>query len=363
MIKIWERYLLKQFIQVFSLFLLCFYGLYVLIDYTSHTNTFSQQQLPIPNQEVARYYLFVFANRAEILLPLALLIAFMKTICTLNTHYELMALMVHGMKIQTLIRPFLFMGLIGVLLMYTNEEILLPHALKKLRSIENRVKHRKKQQASPLIVHDLTLEDGSLFLFQYYDATQKRFFDVYWIRSTDDIYRMKYLSLAFTLPKGLWVDHLVRQPNGELLQETSDKEFFFPDLRFNLEVLQSTILDPETLPLSDITIQATQLLSDESEKESQLLTAFYWKLIIPWLCLLAIIAPAPYCVRFSRQYPLFLLYTGSLFGFLAFYLFMDAAQIIAKRQVLSPAHAILIPFLSVAGYCSWRFLKIKSCEA
>jgi lipopolysaccharide export system permease protein len=79
---IWERYFFKEFIKVFLLFLFCFYGLYILIDYASHTSALPHHQIQLHLYEVARYYLFVFASRAEILLPLALLIAFVKTVST-----------------------------------------------------------------------------------------------------------------------------------------------------------------------------------------------------------------------------------------------------------------------------------------
>ena len=80
--------------------------------------------------------------------------------------------------------------------------------------------------------------------------------------------------------------------------------------------------------------------------------------MIPFLSLFAIIAPAPYCVKFSRQPPLFLIYTGTLFGLIAFYLFMDASQVIAKRQVISPFLAIITPFCFFFGYFSWRFYQM-----
>jgi lipopolysaccharide export system permease protein len=356
---IWERYFLRKFIRMFFLFLFCFYGLYVLIDYASHTSTLAHHQIQIPWSEIARYYLFVFASRAEILLPLALLIALVQTVCTLNSHQELVAFMASGFKLKLLMRPFLAMGLLCVGLMYANEQFLLPEALRKLRRMEDSTKHQKSRHAPRLAVRHVVLEDGSLLIFQDYDTAKERFFDAYWIQSIDQIYRMKYLSPTSSAPVGFFVDHLVRQPNGELLQEASYRELTFPAMQFNPELLQSTILDPEILSISDLTTQVLEVSSDLNEKESKILTAFYWKLVLPWLCLLAIIGPAPYCVRFSRQLPIFLIYVFSLFGLIAFFMFMDAAQVVAKRQVLSPFWAICGPFITVFGYFGWRFVKME----
>ena len=355
---IWERYFLKQFFKIFCLFLFCFYGLYILIDYASHTGALAHHHIQIHWNDIVRYYLFVFASRAEILLPIALLIAFVKTVCSLNAHQELVALMAGGIKLKTLMRPFLILGIFSVLLLYANEQFLLPDALKKLKRIEDATKHQKSRHAL-LAVHHTVLEDGSLLLFQDYDTNKERFFDVYWIQSIDSIYRIKYLSPYLTVPVGAFVEHIVRQLNGELLQETADEKLDFPNMKFSPELLQSTLLDPEALSLSELAQEKAQFFGNVNEKESKILTAFYWKLALPWLCLLAIIAPAPFCVRFSRQMPLFLIYVFALFGLIAFYMLMDASQVIAKRQVISPFWAILGPFLSTLSYFGWRYVKME----
>lgn len=356
-IAIWERYFLQQFIKMFILFLFCFYGLYVLVDYASHTSALANHHIHISWREIFYYYFLIFASRAEILLPLSLLIAFVHTVCTLNTHQELVALMASGFQLKLLMRPFLYMGLAGVLLVYVNEEFILPEALKKLRRIEDLTKHQRRKHLPSLAVHQLSLEDGSLLIFQDYDTAKERFFDVYWIQSIDSIYRIKYLSPS-PRPIGYFVDHLTRQSTGELFQESAYPEMVFPQIKFNPELLQSTIFEPDILPLSELTSQAFEMPANPDEKESKLLTAFYWKLIVPWICLLAIIAPAPFCLTFSRQLPVFLIYVCSLFGLIAFYMFLDAAQVIARRQVLAPAWTLLTPFLTLFACFSWRFAKL-----
>lgn len=361
--QIWERYLLRQFITMFFFFLCCFYGLYVLIDYASHASSHHRSWF-----EFVRYYLFVFASRAEILVPIALLIAFVKTICTLNTNHELVALMAGGFKLKTLMRPFLTVGFLCLILMFLNEQFILPSALKKLNRIENSRKHQKRALTNLAVKH-LVLEDGSLLFFQNYDSAKERFFDVFWVPSVDNIYKIKFLNPIFSM--GYFVDHLVRQPSGELILQESFKEFFFPSMKFNREILQSTIIDPETLSLTALAKEAYQIAYEQTEKqsesavhrlnekESKIMTAFYWKLTIPWLCLMAIMAPAPYCILFSRQLPIFLIYMCSLFGLIAFYMFIDAAQVIAKRQVIPPFWAICCPFLLIFSFFGWRFYKME----
>jgi lipopolysaccharide export system permease protein len=356
---LWERYFLYEFIKVFFLFLFCFYGLYILIDYASHTSALPQNTLHLKTGELLRYYLYIFASRAEILIPIALLIAFIKTVCTLNTNNELVALMASGFKLKTLMRPFLFMGLFCTLLLFLNEQFLLPKALKKLRRIEDLTKHNRSRQDQSISVKQVILEDGSLLLFQHYDSIKEQFFDVFWVQTIDNIYRIKYLTPSGIIPVGYFVDHLMRQPNGELLQQVSHKMLEFPAMHFNQKVLQSTILDPEILSLTELFTRYREVTNERNEKESKLLTAFYWKVALPWLCLLAILIPAPFCVRFSRQVPVFLIYVGCLFGFLAFYMLLDATQVIANRQVIPAVWAIGAPFIAAFCWSGYRYYRMS----
>jgi lipopolysaccharide export system permease protein len=330
----------------------------VIIDFASHTSISYYRQGQLHLQDIVLYYLYVFASRAEILLPIALLIAFVKTVCTLNTQNELIALMASGIKVKTLMRPFLIVSLFCTLLLYANEQFLLPEALKKLRRLEDSTKHQRSRNHPTVAVYHLVLEDRSTLLYQNYDKVNERFFDVFWIPSIDNIYRMKYLSHNQDIPLGSFVDHFTRSQSGELLQEASYLQRTFPEIQLNDELLHSAIFDPDILSFSGLTEQIKSFSLIQNEKESKVLTAFYWKLAIPWLCFITIIGAAPYCVHFSRQLPVFLIYACTLFSLIAFYMFIDAALVVSKRQVIPPFIAIICPFLTVFGFFQWRFAKL-----
>ncbi len=358
-IKIWKRHFLREFIGTFILFLVCFYGLYILIDYASHTSSLPHLNMQIHGSHLVRYYFYVLASRLEILIPIALMIAFIKTVSRLNSDRELVALMASGQKLQTLLRPFIQLAFCCMLLIYLNEQFVLPNALRKLRRIEDATKRQKTRKVVPVAARHIILEDNSLLLFQTYDESLQRFFDVYWVQSIDQIYRIKYLFPHTQPPEGKYVDVLTRQTNGELVQQASHASYAFPALHFNKEVLQSTIIEPDVLPIYELGQEVLQLNTEMSEKESKALTAFYWKMTIPWLCLIAILLPAPFCVQFSRNFHVFFIYVGCLFVLIAFYLYLDAVQVIANRQVVSPFWAIFVPYLVVISWTGWRYVKLR----
>lgn len=355
---IWQRYFLKELMKVFCLFLCCFFGLYVIIDYASHTSGLPGHHMQVSWKDLFFYYGYIFIGRSEILIPLALLIALIKTLCTLNVRNELVALMASGIKLQVLLRPFLFVGLFCTAALYLNEQFLLPTALTHLQRIEDATKNAKRQKNQITSVQNVLLADGSVILYQSYDTANERFFDVYWIRSIDDIYRMKYLSPNAEAPLGRYVDHLKRQASGQLARTEAFDVRAFPEMQFNAEQLQETLMNPDLLSIQKLWHQLPKASEAYTEKESQTLAAFYWKIAIPWLCLLAIIGPAPYCVRFSRQLPIFFIYVCGIFGLITFYLVLDAALIVAQRQVVEPLAALGVPFTFVMCFASYRYSSL-----
>jgi len=357
--KIWERYFLAEFIQAFFLFLFCFYGLYMLIDYASHTSALPHHQVQIHGNHLVRYYFYVFSSRLEILIPIALMIAFIKTTSRLNNDRELVALMACGQPLRTLMRPFIQVAFCCIILIYLNEQFILPNALRKLRRIEDATKSNRNRLPNHLAARHVILEDGSMLIFQNYDAEKKRFFDSYWIESINHIYRIKYLYPYTQFPMGEFVDDIVRQTNGELLQQAAYEKHFFPAMHFNQEILQSTIIEPDVLPIYQLAKEVMHLDKEMSEKESKLLTAFYWKLTIPWLCLFAILLPIPFSVKFTRHFHVFFIYVSCLFILIAFYLYLDAVQVVANRQLFPPFWAIFVPYVFALSWTSWRYIRLR----
>jgi lipopolysaccharide export system permease protein len=73
--KIWERYFVAEFLKTFLLFLLGFYGLYALIDYSVHVNSFNYIRFTDQWKMIVLYYGSEFINRSDVIVPFGLLIA------------------------------------------------------------------------------------------------------------------------------------------------------------------------------------------------------------------------------------------------------------------------------------------------
>jgi lipopolysaccharide export system permease protein len=362
-IKLWERYFLWEFCKTCFFFIIGFYGLYILIDYSSRSGSFHHQHLQFRWLEIVTYYAFEFVKKSEVLIPFAILIATIRTLCSLNTHNELIALMSSGISLKMLMRPFLLAGLFFTCLMYLNTEFLQPIALKKLKRIEDSRSKAKRKENKTAAAQHIILEDNSTLIFQNYDTAQNRFFDTYWVRNIDEIYRIKYLypypEGVSEVPVGYFIDHLMRNPDGELIADASFKTKTFPEIHFNQKTLFETITLPEELAVSELWGKVPNKLDTINEKDSQAATELYRKLFLPWLCLLAVIGPAPFCLRYTRFLPVFFIYACSIFGLVAIYLTIDAAVLLGKRQIVSPFMALAPLSIAFTSYFGWKFLKIR----
>ncbi|MCX6991210.1 MAG: LptF/LptG family permease, partial [Chlamydiae bacterium] len=98
--KIWQRYFFIELCKVFFFFLVSFFFLYSLIDYTTHAGDFVTDG-KFQSKNLLFYYGFQFIKRAYLLLPLALLISTIKVLCSMNASRELVALQSSGVKLKS----------------------------------------------------------------------------------------------------------------------------------------------------------------------------------------------------------------------------------------------------------------------
>lgn len=355
---IWERYFLKEVLKTFFLFLICFYGLYALIDYANHGRSFHQTKGLAHAFAFCLYYACEFVIRGEVLIPFAILLGTIRTLCKLNQNNELVAMMASGITTLRLLRPFLLLGLFFTLLMYLNTEYVLPIAADQQKILDDS-HSRSKAQKKSLAVEHMVMEDGSTLLFQSYDAIRDQLFDVYWVRSIDEVYKIKYLYPHTSPPIGYYVDRLIRNGDDELVVEDSEEIMPLPKLKFDAKRLIDSLAVPESLSLSKLWEQLPENSEAQSEKEARVLSTFHRKLVLPWLCLLAVVACAPFCMHFSRQFPTFLVYAGSLFGLIALYIILDALHVLGRRQVIDPLYALWTPLVLFGLIFGWRYVKQK----
>ncbi len=339
---IWERYLIKELSKVFLLFLGCFFFIYSLIDYSMHMQDFiTDKQIQISH--IAIYYVFQFIKRSDLLIPLSILISTLKVLLTMNSKGELIALQSCGLPRKKILRPFFLFAFMCTLFNFATSEFLLPSSLNHLDQFRQKhFKHnRHGNRKEP--VHVLPLKDRSKIIYQTEDKEKKRYIDVFWIRSNDEIWRMNSLSSDPQSPVGYFVDHLERNRDGNFEKIESFDHYPFTQFRWQEDPKGNGHIPLENKNLQQLLQMLSQKDQTTAYESPQVLTHLLFKMTMPLLSLLVVVASCPFCLRYSRNLPIFFTYTIALFGFIAFFALMDAAVIVGENHVVSPYLAILLP--------------------
>jgi len=349
--KIWRRYIFREIFKVFFFFLACFFSLYSLLDYSIHSSDFYSVS------DFFGYYRDIFLKRADLLLPLALLIASIKVLTTMNARREWMVLQAGGIKTRKLLSPFFAAALLCSLFTWADFEFFLPSALQRIDDFHaNPLKHSRRGKRRELI-HLLTLKDNSKLIYQSYDAAKESLFDVLWIRSQDDIWRMKFLSANPATPTAEFVDHLKRNKDGFLEKVESFPKYHFIELKWRPNMLGKSIVPFEHRSIRQLYRLLMHARETTPYETPKIWTQLCYKIADPLLSFLLLLGLIPFCIAFSRSSPLFVIYAAGLFSLFAIYMFLDAAVIFGEHAVISPVASIFAPFILCATLFTWRFIK------
>lgn len=355
---IWQRYITKEICKVFALFLFAFFFVYVAIDYSTHMQDFIQDN-KIQVGHLLVYYGHHFVKRSDLLIPLALLIATIKVLSSLNHNHELLALQTAGIKLKTLFKPFFLFAAACSLFLLASAEFVLPYSLNFIDQFhDNHFKHSTKGRRKEPI-HALHLKDNSKLIYQSFDPSREALIDVLWVCSADEIWRIKYLRADPLLPIGQYVDHLKRGSDGLLEKVASFDSYHFKQLHFDSTLPKRGMIPIENRSASNLWQLAFQKKATTDYQKPEILTYLSYKAIIPFLPFLVIIASAPFCTSYSRNRPLFAIYALGLFGFIAFYTLMDACLILGANHTLPPFWVIFTPFAFCLGGFAWNFAQVK----
>lgn len=354
--RIWERYIFFETLKVFLLFLGCFYFLYAMIDYSTHMQDFIVDKR-IQFSHIVSYYSFMFIKRADLLVPLAALIACIKQLLSMSSNSELVALQASGISLKKIAYPLLLLCILCTIFNYLSFEFFLPSSLNFLdRFRERHFKHARHGSRSEPI-HALYLKDGSKIIYQSEDKQKKEFFDVFWIRSSDDLWRMKTLSSNPDSSVATFVDHIQRDKQGNLIKTQSFDTYTFAPFKWQPDLAGKGYVPIENRKISELFKLLNAKKRTTSVERSQILSYLLFKCVMPLLPLLAVIAIFPYCIRYSRSISAFPIYSLAIFSFVAFGALMDAGVILGENNVIPPIAAVVGPFFLCSLGFGWKFIR------
>ncbi len=347
---IWKKWILKEFFKFISFFLIGIFLVYSIIDFSIHSaKIFAHSNTNF--LDILIYYYHNFILYLNTFLSLSLLFAIIKIIYKMNSQNELTALQMAGISKYKLSRPIFFIAFILSLLSYMNFEVLSPNSFIAIENFKN--SHIRKKVKNKKTISNIVLNDKTTLIYQNYEASNKTLFDVFWIKSKDDIWYIKYLNLKTLPPEGTFVDHIKRNKEKKLVKTESFKSYAF--FQMNIEKkIEKALIPINARPIS--TLFSQKKYSSLREK-AVIRSNLNYKLAMPLLPFLIVLAVFPFCLKFSRNNKVFTILSISLFCFVTFLAFADAFHILAENQVSSPIFIIWAPFIFCFVLFGIKFLK------
>jgi len=134
--RILDRYITKSIITIFTITILTFCFLYVLIDMTSQLDEFIDRKVPI--SILVEYYIAYFPIiLSQPISSVACLIAVLFTFSTLSTNNEVIAMRSSGLNFWQITKPAIMFGLVISMLVFWVNERLVPQATEVTNQIRN----------------------------------------------------------------------------------------------------------------------------------------------------------------------------------------------------------------------------------
>jgi len=109
-LKILDRYILKQFLLTLIFSLVALYFIFLIVDLLENLNNFLDNNMPA--LMIIEYYIYFFPQILKILTPVAMLLSTLFTIGRLSTSNEITAMKTGGMSLYRLMFPLLITSIL-----------------------------------------------------------------------------------------------------------------------------------------------------------------------------------------------------------------------------------------------------------
>ena len=348
--KTWQSDLFSELFKTFLWVLTAVFALFMLLDYSIHVRQLSTN---VDIAGIGYYYLCHLSKYGVILIPLSLLIATIRVVVGLNIHRELVAMQAGGLPIKKIAHPFLITASLLTCLLYANFQWWMPRSMELIEHFEE-IQFGKSQSAEPEL-NLVPLEDGSKLYYQRFFPSEMALFDVFWIQSPNEMWRIKSLKLSSMGPEGFCVDHLKRNRDHQMELIDSYDYLHMKQMRIDTLATRPLFIPFRARSITNLIDLIGSLEPYYAKKQSAITSQLLYKLCMPLGCIVVVWAIFPLCVRYSRQLKPMLIYALGLFGIIAGYAIMGAALILGDVNTISPYLATLIPMSVATLFFGGRF--------
>ncbi len=337
MMKILDRYLLKQFLQTLLFGLLAFTLMFIVIDMMENLDDFIDQN--VPNNLIVEYY-FVFAPEIiRLMTPIAVLLSSLFTAGKMSNQNELTAIRSSGVSIYRFMLPFLAMALfISVFTIFFGGYVVPEANQQKVFIEQTYMKKGIEQTGNNIFFQDTRTRIVSI---SFYDALANQAHrisiqefdpeDVTEMVSRIEAARMSFdtTSSSWILTKGIQRRFIGK---GEIAERFDTLKIDY--LNFEPEDVVKKQMKPEEMTLTELRHFANEQL-EAGNDPTRILIEYHSRIAFAFASFVVVLFGLPLSAN-KRRGGLALQFGINILITFVYLVFMQISQAFGKNGVLNP---------------------------
>ena len=302
--RLLDRYVIRNFVQVYFYCIAGFVSIWLIFDVSDNISSFIDNHIPL--SLVARYYATQLPQVFIILLPVSLLLSLLFALGRMSRANEIVSMLTAGVSLPRVLMPLIGIGLLTVAASMALNYSLAPHAELARKAFISEAQSRPGRYIQGQIFRNRT--DSRTWFIQNFLPRGSVFNNVQVLQqdANDNIVTNYIASRASFRPETkTWDLNNVRvvhyDPAGNILDEQ-----FYPSLKIEhwSETpfrLGSANEHAEFLSLPEL----REYLSFNADFPHTLLAPFrthlQYRLALPWTCFVVVCLAAPLGIGYSRR--------------------------------------------------------------
>jgi lipopolysaccharide export system permease protein len=344
--RVLHRYVLSEFIRLFTLSLSSLIFIYVIILFFQKLQLFTRNQAPL--YLIFEYFLYKIPEvMFEWTLPYGVLFATLLTLGTLSRHSEITAMKAGGISLYRIISPLLLFALLVSLFSFVGNEYIAPLAARRTKYLLD-VKVRKEEPTSFFKNYKIWYHgDEGIFNIQLLDPKEKVLKGLTWYKLSPEFRCIQRTDAR----EARWVNGKWQLRNGSIRDFTEDgsirtsrfKEMEI-SIRENWDSFQRVERKSEEMSYTELRTYIHKI-SASGYDATRYLVDLHAKAATPLLNLVMVLAGIPFALKTGRSGGLALnIGISVMIGFVCgvtFYVFLS----FGKSAVLPPVISVWTPIV------------------
>ncbi|MBN1405210.1 MAG: LptF/LptG family permease [Candidatus Omnitrophica bacterium] len=353
--KILDKYFFKGFIMPLLYCLIMFYVVYIVADVLGHLDDILRNKVPL--NIMAQFYLFfwplIFIQTA----PIAVLLATVYLLSTMNKNNELTAMKASGINIYYAMRPVFITGIIVCLgVFYINENII-PKAYAVVNNIKTDYIESIKKEKETKSIKNVTLytKTHQMLYAKNFDAAKNKLSEVIILEHD----KKQNLRRKIIAGYALWLGDKWRFHNVIIYRFDEEGQPLGKVLTFETKIIKlpekpSDLMKGELMSMymnyPQLKTYIGRLKGGDENTIKRLKTDLYFKASLPFISLVMIFLGIPFSLTTVRGGVASSVGISILLG-LAYYASIGISLALGKGNVLPPvlaAHLSNVAFFILA---------------